>query len=157
MAAVSFAGTTLQVDATIVAAGLQLAPEVLRAALHDGTVTSTCETGEGSDAGRTRVTFYSATRRMRLVVDANGVVLQRSAADFTRRPKQALQGALRSPAVPDRRLAALRFSQGDAASVTGANAVLFSKAAQSADGKPRPVSSACRDVDPAQKPSQKPV
>lgn len=100
VAAVSFAGTTLQVDATIVAAGLQLAPEALRAALHNGTVTSTCETGEGSDAGRTRVTFYSATRRMRLVVDATGTVLQRSAADFTRRPKQALQGALRSPAVP---------------------------------------------------------
>lgn len=88
MTTVTFAGGTIEVDATIVAAGLQLAPEDLRMALHSGAVTSICETGEGDDAGRTRVTFYSATRRMRLVVDATGTVLQRSAADFSRRPKR---------------------------------------------------------------------
>lgn len=86
MTTVTFEGGTLQVDAIVVAAGLQLTPEALRIALRDGTVTSRCEAGQGEDAGRFRITFFSATRRMRLVVDATGAVLQRSTADYTRRP-----------------------------------------------------------------------
>ncbi len=88
MTIVSFNGGTVQVDAAVVAKGLKLDPEALRAALHDGTVTSRCEAGEGDDAGRFRLTFFSPTRRMRLIVDATGTVLQRSSADHTRKPSR---------------------------------------------------------------------
>ena len=85
MTTITFAGGTLQVDAATVAAGLQMDPEALRVALRDGTVTSRSETGEAEDAGRFRITFFSASRRMRLVVDATGAVLQQSSADYIRR------------------------------------------------------------------------
>ena len=88
MTTVTFEGGTLHVNAEIVAAGLHLDPEALRKGLHDGHVTSLCETGQDEDAGRFRITFFSATRRLRLVIDAQGVVLQRSSADFTRRPQR---------------------------------------------------------------------
>lgn len=87
MSTVTFKGGTLQVEAATVASGLQMDPEALREALHIGSVTSLCETGEGEDVGRFRLTFYSATRRLRLVVDASGTVLQRSSADYSRKPK----------------------------------------------------------------------
>ncbi len=75
----------IEVDAAIVAAGLKMTPAALRDALQTGAVTSRCEKGEGDDAGRFRVTFFSATRRLRLIVDDGGAVLQRSSADYTRR------------------------------------------------------------------------
>ena len=88
MTTVTIAGSTLEVDAATVAAGLRMNPLALRSAMHDGTVTSLSETGEGEDAGRFRITFFSATRRMRLTVDATGTVLQHSTADYSRKPAQ---------------------------------------------------------------------
>lgn len=85
MTTVTFADGTLQVDADVVAAGLQITPDALRSALQHGSVTSKCEKGEGDDTGRFRLTFYAPNRRLRLVVDAGGAVLQQSSADFTRR------------------------------------------------------------------------
>lgn len=88
MTAVTINGNTLEVDAAIVAAGLHLEPETLRVAMQDGTVTSVCETGAGSDAGRFRITFFAPSRRMRLVVDLAGNILQHASSDFIRRPKK---------------------------------------------------------------------
>ncbi len=82
---VSFEGGMVQVDAAVVAEGLRLTPEALRTALQGGTVTSRCEAGVGDDAGRFRITFFSANRRMRLIVSADGTVLQKTTADYTRR------------------------------------------------------------------------
>jgi len=42
--------------------------------------TSLCERGTGPEAGLVRVTFSLGKRRLRLVVDANGCVLQREPA-----------------------------------------------------------------------------
>lgn len=42
--------------------------------------TSLCERGTGQDAGLVRVTFYLGKRRLRLVVDADGCVLQQEPA-----------------------------------------------------------------------------
>jgi len=72
---VRFEGGILQVDAETVASGLRITPEALRHALRTGSVTSLCEKEQDDDAGRFRITFFSPTRRMRLVVDAQGVVL----------------------------------------------------------------------------------
>lgn len=85
MTIVTFEGGTLQVDAETVAAGLRITPEALRHALQTGSVTSLCEKGQDDDAGRFRMTFFSPTRRMRLVVDAQGLVLQHSSADYSRK------------------------------------------------------------------------
>ena len=86
MGAISFEDGRIEVDAALVAKALQLDPEALRAALRSGAVTSQCETGIDEDAGRFRLTFFSATRRLRLTVDASGTVLQTSTADYRRTP-----------------------------------------------------------------------
>lgn len=85
MTTVSIQDGLIEVDANVVAKGLGMTPEDLQRALRDGTVTSRSETGEAEDAGRFRITFFSASRRMRLVVDATGAVLQQSSADYVRR------------------------------------------------------------------------
>ena len=40
------------------------------------------ERGVDADLGRHRLTFFSKHRRFRVVVDASGAILQRSALDF---------------------------------------------------------------------------
>jgi hypothetical protein len=85
MTAITFAGGTIEVDPAIVATGLRLDPETLRAMLHSGDVTSLCEKGEGEDAGRYRLTFFSPHRRLRLVVDENGTILTTTSADYRRK------------------------------------------------------------------------
>jgi hypothetical protein len=65
-------------------------PELLR----NGAITSRCERGIGEDEGRFRLTFFHAGRRLRLVVDADGRILQRSRIDYGDRP---LPEVLRRP------------------------------------------------------------
>lgn len=87
MTAISFDDGTIQIDAAIVAKGLGMDAETLRMQMRVGAVTSTCEKGEGKDAGRYRVTFYSASRRLRVAFDAAGQVLQTSSADHSRKAR----------------------------------------------------------------------
>ena len=86
MNSITFENGTIQVDPAIVAKGLRLDVEALRTALRDGSVTSLCEKGMEQDAGRFRLTFFSPTRRLRLIVDEGGAVLQTSTADYARKP-----------------------------------------------------------------------
>lgn len=86
MSAISFENGTITVDPALVGKALNLEPEALRVALRSGEVTSMCERGEGADAGRYRLTFFSPTRRLRLIVDEAGEVLQTSSADYRRKP-----------------------------------------------------------------------
>ena len=46
--------------------------------MREGRITSRFERGEGADAGRFRVTFFHGRRRVRLTLDGDGSVLQRS-------------------------------------------------------------------------------
>lgn len=85
MTSITFEHGTITVDPAIVAKGLRLDPEALRDHLRCGNVTSLCEKGEGEDEGRFRLTFFSSTRRLRLVVDASGVILTTSTADYGRK------------------------------------------------------------------------
>lgn len=73
-------GGAIEIDARIVAEGLGIAPEEVESRRRVGTITSLCERGTGSDAGLVRVTFYLGKRRLRLVVDAHGSVLQQGPA-----------------------------------------------------------------------------
>ncbi|MFX0542538.1 DUF6522 family protein [Roseovarius sp. S4756] len=77
----------IQIDADIVAKALKLEPLDLRIRMRDGTVTSRFETGEGADIGRVRLTFFSSTRRARIIADAAGSVLSCTAVDYVGAPK----------------------------------------------------------------------
>ncbi len=72
---------TIEIDARIVAEGLGIAPEDVEPGRLAGTITTLCERGTGEDAGLVRVTFYLGKRRLRLLVDAHGTVLQQPAPD----------------------------------------------------------------------------
>lgn len=81
---IEFEKGTIQVGAEDIAPGLHLTPDEVMQGFRSGTITSVCEQGLEEDAGRHRLTFYSARRRLRLTVDAGGAILKRSSADFTR-------------------------------------------------------------------------
>ena len=53
-------------------------PSEVRRMMHEGTLTSRFERGEGEDAGRYRVTFQDGARRVRLILDASGRVIKRT-------------------------------------------------------------------------------
>lgn len=76
----------IELDATVVAAGLKISPTDLLQRLRDGTVTTRCETGVGEDAGRLRLTFFSDNRRLQLVADHNGAIIQRRVLNFGEKP-----------------------------------------------------------------------
>ena len=85
---------TIQVDASVLGESLDLEPSRVPELLRSGAITSRCERGVGADEGRFRLTFFHAGRRLRLVVDPTGRILQRFLIDYGDRP---LPGALRRP------------------------------------------------------------
>ncbi|MEE1609890.1 DUF6522 family protein [Microvirga sp. CF3016] len=85
---------TIQIDASILAQGLGLGPLEVLDLLRCGDITSRCERGIGEDEGRFRLTFFHAQRRLRVIVDGTGRVLQRSSVDFGSQP---LPTTLRRP------------------------------------------------------------
>lgn len=70
------------IQATIVAEGLKIDPSLVQARMREGKITTLCERGIDDDAGRHRLTFFSESRRLRLLVDEEGNILQRSTVDF---------------------------------------------------------------------------
>jgi len=82
MKPIEFENGTVQIDASIVAEGLGLTPSLLRQEMRAGRITSLAERGMDADCGRHRLTFFSEHRRFRVVVDAAGAIIQRSAVDF---------------------------------------------------------------------------
>ena len=87
MKSITFTDQSVEIDAALVAKGLRIEPEALRAALRDGSVTRTIERGEGEDAGRYRVTFYAPSRRLRLLFTASGEILRTSSVAYSRKPR----------------------------------------------------------------------
>lgn len=85
MSTIELSSHDLRVEATLIAGDLGLPPEQVLNAMRAGRLTAVCEQGIEQDAGLTRITFYHANRRLRLVVDAAGKVLSRSAARIRRR------------------------------------------------------------------------
>src|SRR4051812_37698447 len=84
----------IQVDAQIIADGLDLEAAHVPALMRDGAITSLCESGVDEDAGRYRLTFFHKSRRFRLVVDDTGSLIQRGIIDFGSRP---LPAAMHNP------------------------------------------------------------
>lgn len=77
----------IQIDAGIVAQALKLTPRDLQRRMREGAVTSRFERGEGADAGRMRLTFFSDSRRARITADVTGQVLSCTAVDYVAPPK----------------------------------------------------------------------
>jgi len=89
MTAIEFDGDSVHVDAAIIAEGLGMALPLFRQEMQAGRITSVVERGIDTDLGRHRLTFFSAHRRFRLIVDQHGLILQRSALDFGDAPLPA--------------------------------------------------------------------
>jgi len=75
----------VSVDATLIAKELGLEPARVLDALRNGQITALCEQGMGEDAGRFRLTFRHRGRRLRIVVDSEGRIIERSATTLRRR------------------------------------------------------------------------
>jgi hypothetical protein len=82
MKPIEFENGEVQIDAAIVADGLGVTLPLLQQGMRAGDITSLAERGVDADLGRHRLTFFSAHRRFRVVVDASGAIIQRSALDF---------------------------------------------------------------------------
>jgi len=89
MIPIEFDGENIQVDAAVIAQGLGMTLPLFRAEMQAGRITSVVERGIDTDVGRHRLTFFSAHRRFRLIVDQHGLILQRSAVDFGDTPLPA--------------------------------------------------------------------
>lgn len=98
MSGVKFEDGAFSVDAALIADGLGLEPALVQARMREGKITSLCERGNGEDAGRFRLTFFHARRRLRLVIDEAGNVIERSVDDA------ANHGALRRAGTGRRRI-----------------------------------------------------
>ena len=83
MKPIEFENGAVQIDASVVADGLGLALPLLQEEMRAGRITSLSERGVDADLGRHRLTFFSEHRRFRVVVDASGAIIQRSAIDFS--------------------------------------------------------------------------
>ena len=92
---IEFGDCAVLIDASILGEGLGLEASLVQMLMRKAAITSLCERGIDADAGRFRMTFFYKSRRLRLVVDAAGNILQRSTIDFGDRP---LPDALRIPA-----------------------------------------------------------
>ena len=66
----------VEIDARLIAPRLGLAVDDFRRLMADRRISVLCERGTGEDAGRVRATFSQGARRVRLVVDREGRLLQ---------------------------------------------------------------------------------
>jgi len=80
MSDIDLAEGAVNVNAAIIAADLGLRPDGVLGALRDGRLTAVCEKGVDQHSGQWRLTFYHEGRRLQLIVDQSGRVLERSAA-----------------------------------------------------------------------------
>lgn len=95
MSTIEFENGEFSVDAGLIAEGLGLEPSQVQSLMRERKITTLCERGEDADAGRFRLTFFHDQRRLRLVVDGAGKVLERS-LDAEPKPSEATLRA-RSP------------------------------------------------------------
>jgi hypothetical protein len=85
-------GEGFTIDARDLGELLDIGPEEVRAEMQAGAITTLCERGEAEDAGRFRLTFTHGSRRVRLIVDTSGQVLQRSRTRYHPHPSLSRRG-----------------------------------------------------------------
>ena len=72
---------TFQIDASILVRDLGLEPFEVQRLMREGKLTSSCERGVNEDDGHYRLTFFLGRRRLRLIVDEAGRIIQQSVID----------------------------------------------------------------------------
>lgn len=75
-AAVEVNNAQITIDAEVLAPRLGLTVEALKQNMAKGLVVSLAETGQDEDAGRTRLTFRYRARAWRVVIEADGSLLE---------------------------------------------------------------------------------
>lgn len=88
MTSITLAGGDIDLDAALIAADLDLDCMGVLEAMRVRRLTAVCERGVAEDAGRYRVTFYYGNIRLRLIVDADGQIAERSVARLHALPRK---------------------------------------------------------------------
>lgn len=83
---IEFSDNTFLVDAALIGELLHVPATSVPILMRERRITSICERGTGQDEGEFRLTFFYRSRRARLITDAAGRLLRRSAIDFGDRP-----------------------------------------------------------------------
>lgn len=86
MTQLEFGNDNVSIDAAVLARAFGISADDLKHGMRDGTITSRFERGEGEDAGRVRLLFFSPVRRIRITADQSGKVLTCGAADLAGPP-----------------------------------------------------------------------
>ncbi|WP_206455088.1 DUF6522 family protein [Aurantimonas marina] len=89
MTHIAFVDDAIQIDADMLAKAFRIDADDLKQGMRDGTITSRFERGEDEDAGKVRLTFFAASRRVRITADEDGTILTCSAIDFGELPLPA--------------------------------------------------------------------
>ena len=79
---IKIADGAYQVEASVIAAGLNIAADRVVVLLRSGEITSKSEQGIGEDAGFHRLTFYYGNRRFRVIIDEIGQIIRGSTVNF---------------------------------------------------------------------------
>jgi len=94
VAEIKFENGGICIDAALIAQGLGIDASLVHSMMRKGQISSLCEAGVDDDAGRFRLTFFSRSRKFRLIVTGSGKIVWRSVIDFGDRP---LPPALHEP------------------------------------------------------------
>lgn len=78
MSRVVFEPDGIRVDATLIASAFRIPPQTVLERIRAGQITTVSEQGVDADAGRFRLTFVLGAGRLRLLIDAEGNVIERS-------------------------------------------------------------------------------
>lgn len=70
----------IEVDASLIGLALGIKPSQVQAQLEDGKISCLCERGIGADQGLYRLTFYCGKRRLRILTDDTGNIVEESAS-----------------------------------------------------------------------------
>jgi Family of unknown function (DUF6522) len=82
MSEIAIQDGAIEIEASIVAQGLELEPSSIQSLMRKGQITCLSECGVNENAGRYRLTFFHKSRRFRLIVDGSGTIIQRSITNF---------------------------------------------------------------------------
>ncbi len=78
MTQIAFEQDGMSIDATLIAEAFRMLPQTVLDRIRAGQLTAVSERGIDEDAGRFRLTFVLGNGRLRLLVDAEGNVIERS-------------------------------------------------------------------------------
>lgn len=93
----------VSVDAAVLAEALDVAPAELLRRIRTRQISAIHEHGVGEDAGRERLIFYHGNRRVRLLIDAQGAILERVVERVHQRIPRSRRAlpALQEPVAPN--------------------------------------------------------